>query len=532
MANSVNRNRSLCTPLRPPLRKAMVLLLVLIVVMMITLAGFSFTESMQTENKAAHLNGDQLQLDQAIASGVEFLKFFCEQPPSKQIEAGGMSNNLTLFHRIPLVPDDRAGKTPMNPLRFSIVAPNIVEGQADGIRCGVENESRRLHLADLLRWEQEQPGSGRLALMNFPGMTEAVADAILDWIDSDSQSRSQGAESDYYAGLDRPYAPRNGLPETLEELLLVKGVTRELLFGFDTNYNYQIDPEEIVKASSASGPASPSNEIVPWASLLTLYSGQRNWTSDGQPRIDLNSMDLVNLQSQLTEALDANWAAFIMAYRQYGPSTGPQAATPGPPPINPGIAPSFTIRSVLDLVGAQVAISNPLLSQTSGVYASPLANDPQAMNQQLPNLLDKTTVVNAPVLRGGVSVNDAPRAVLRCVPGIDDALADRILSARDSQSSKDEFGRRFPTWLLAEGVVDLPTMRTLLPNICSQGDVVRAQIVAQFDKPGPTARAEVVVDATTLPAQQVFYRDLRFWGLGFSHEWFGENGDRLLHSKR
>ena len=74
-------------------------------------------------------------------------------------------------------------------------------------------------------------------------------------------------------------------------------------------------------------------------------------------------------------------------------------------------------------------------------------------------------------------------------------------------------------------MVDLPTMKMLLPNVCAGGDVVRAQVVGHFDKPGPAARAEVVIDATTLPARQVFWRDLRYWGPGYPLEWLGEEGD-------
>ena len=185
------------------------------------------------------------------------------------------------------------------------------------------------------------------------------------------------------------------LPECLEELLLVKGVTRELLFGADANYNHQIDPEELAEPSSRARGASQTTETTPWASLLTVYSGQRNLTSAGRPRVDLNGMDLVKLQLALTEALDANWAAFIVAYRQYGPSVSADAGTPGPPPTNAAMPPRYVISSVLDLAGARVAIPSPVPSQPPKVYASPMPADPQAMAQQLSNLLDKTTIVNA-----------------------------------------------------------------------------------------------------------------------------------------
>ena len=60
--------------LRPANRSGIVLVLVLIVVMIIALAGFSFVELMLTENKATHLHTDELRLQHAIGSGVEYLK--------------------------------------------------------------------------------------------------------------------------------------------------------------------------------------------------------------------------------------------------------------------------------------------------------------------------------------------------------------------------------------------------------------------------------------------------------------------------
>jgi DNA uptake protein ComE-like DNA-binding protein len=506
--------------LRPANRSGIVLVLVLIVVMIIALAGFSFVELMLTENKATHLHTDELRLQHAIGSGVEYLKLLVEQPAAARVQAGGMQDNPTAFRAVSLAADDRRSSAPRHDACFSIVTGNGTVSPDGGIRFGVENESGRLHLAALLRWEEQQPGSGRSALLKFPGMTEATADALLDWIDADSQPRAMGAESDYYAGIEPAYAPRNGLPDSLEELLLVKGVTRELLFGADANYNYQLDPEELAPPRGGARSAVPSAEAVPWASLLTLYSGQRNLTAEGQPRIDLNEMNLTTLQQQLTAALDANWAAFIVAYRQFGPYGGPTAALPDPPQVTPAAPPRFTISSALDLAGAKVAIPASSPQQPPKVHASPMAADPQAMAQHLSRLMEKTTVVNLPVIRGRVSVNHAPRAVLRTVPGIDDSLADRILAARDAQSSGSDSQRTHATWLLTEGLVDLETMKKLMPNVCAGGDVVRAQIVAHFSDTGPMARAEVVLDATARPARQVYWRDLRFWGAGYPREWF------------
>jgi len=60
---------------------------------------------------------------------------------------------------------------------------------------------------------------------------EELIDAIKDWIDADDEMTGAGAERGYYAGLDIPYAVKNAPLDCIEELLMIKGVTRELFYG-------------------------------------------------------------------------------------------------------------------------------------------------------------------------------------------------------------------------------------------------------------------------------------------------------------
>lgn len=62
---------------------------------------------------------------------------------------------------------------------------------------------------------------------------ETIADSIVDWRDDDDLHLTNGAESEYYEGLDRPYRAKNAAFDSVEELLLVKGVTRESFYGHD-----------------------------------------------------------------------------------------------------------------------------------------------------------------------------------------------------------------------------------------------------------------------------------------------------------
>ena len=58
-----------------------------------------------------------------------------------------------------------------------------------------------------------------------------LVDAIKDWIDPDDEITKFGAENGYYQSLDRPYACRNAPLDSVEELLFVKGMTKELYYG-------------------------------------------------------------------------------------------------------------------------------------------------------------------------------------------------------------------------------------------------------------------------------------------------------------
>jgi len=63
---------------------------------------------------------------------------------------------------------------------------------------------------------------------------ENIVDAIKDWIDNpdtDGVTGWGGAEDSYYQALTKPYPCKNAPLEFLEELLLVRGITKELFYG-------------------------------------------------------------------------------------------------------------------------------------------------------------------------------------------------------------------------------------------------------------------------------------------------------------
>lgn len=90
----------------------------------------------------------------------------------------------------------------------------------DGL-VDINTISQRTVLANLLGTCGLEPGADR----------DTVIDSILDWRDTNREHRLNGAEEDYYRGLDPPYSCKDGRLDVIEELLLVRGVTPELFFG-------------------------------------------------------------------------------------------------------------------------------------------------------------------------------------------------------------------------------------------------------------------------------------------------------------
>ena len=67
-------------------------------------------------------------------------------------------------------------------------------------------------------------------------------------------------------------------------------------------------------------------------------------------------------------------------------------------------------------------------------------------------------------------------------------------------------------------IVDLDTLGSLDPYITTKGDVFRVHSVGFFAEGGATARVEALIDATQVPPQIIFQRDVSSLGPGYSHQ--------------
>ena len=95
-------------------------------------------------------------------------------------------------------------------------------------------------------------------------------DAIMDWLDSDDETRPEGAESDYYESLETPYACKNGPMESIEELLLVAGITPEIYFDLNR------DPEETQELRDQEDELYPPSSLPDLLTVIGSIQGKIN----------------------------------------------------------------------------------------------------------------------------------------------------------------------------------------------------------------------------------------------------------------
>ncbi|MEZ6078661.1 MAG: type II secretion system protein GspK [Pirellulaceae bacterium] len=359
-----------------------ILLLVLVVVAIASLAALTFSRSMLITHEAARISTGQLQTRMCAESGAQAVRLMLAYPHTERLGMGGTWDNAAMFQAINVIPDS----DPARRAHYTIISPSLDEaGYYTGLRYGLQNESAKLNLNALAQLDALASagtmaaaaiGGGALGgatsgagsglgssmsslasqaddgtspsmasgmLMALPGMTEDVADAILDWLDEDEEPRPMGAEfDDYYLHLPSPYTPNNGPIESIEQLLLVRGVTPQLLFGYDENRNGVLDAAESTRmsrgtpAGSAPGslPTMSSDpNIAPppplgWAPYLTLQSLEKNVAADGTQRVNINSDDMELLAEDLSTVLQSeDWSSFILAYR-YGGKPGGAGTSP------------------------------------------------------------------------------------------------------------------------------------------------------------------------------------------------------------
>ena len=171
----------------------------------------------------------------AMRTEVNMVRNFKEQTEAYYIALAGLNRGIYELLRnkyspeksklIPDANEETAETAPRWRMNVDIPPVPFAEGQFT-VRIGNESGKININTADepLLKMmlngfeieEQEK---------------SIIVDAIMDWRDKNDRHRMNGAENDYYQSLPKPYDCKNGDFDTIEELLMVRGITPEIFYG-------------------------------------------------------------------------------------------------------------------------------------------------------------------------------------------------------------------------------------------------------------------------------------------------------------
>ena len=549
----------------PLQRHGVVLIVVLVLVVMLSLAGFGFLSAMSTEYEAVRLHGSLLQARQTLVSAESQLLWLAGQPHRRREILGGLTSNPDLFGGRTVdgllaaggesggagvaAESAEAGPAAIAQLqsqaalaaddawRFSVISVDRPVGGVPTLRFGLTTESAKLHLATLLRWEQTTPGAGRQALLRLPGMTEILADSLLDWIDADDTPRPQGAESEYYQGLGLVIRPANAVPQTLEQLLAVRGMSAWQLFGAGAAANAAASAESGLNPAGSAVPPEGGDPIVtlpqqelspetfaepaleaqteaaagttrPLCELLTVWSAERLWQPDGTAKVNINQPDLNAIRASLQGRLPESLLQFLLLARVYGlTATAPTgAAEQGPDAVvlPAGATAGAGLKSLGELVDGMVLVPAAGIRPLT-LVRSPLQSTQADSDLLFRQLTDVCSTEPGPVIPGRISLQEAPEEVLRGLPGLTIEQAASLVAQR---TRLQPFERRSLLWPVRAGVLTVEQWRAMLPELTDTGDVFQAELIVYRVVGGPLLRRKLILDAAAGATRRVYWRDV------------------------
>lgn len=192
---------------------------------------------------------------------------------------------------------------PLDDLFFPRFEPRILQVDGRDVQIRAVSQSGRLDVnalsAEMLERVVEACGVPQGAERT------GIVNSILDWIDPDDLRRAEGAESQYYMTLEHPYPAKNAPVESIEELLLVKGITAGLFWG---------GPETpgLIDFLSASGQTDRLDVNSASPQTLALIPGLREETRDAV--IQARSEGRIRSMSDLALLVDPRDYELLLEY--------------------------------------------------------------------------------------------------------------------------------------------------------------------------------------------------------------------------
>ena len=441
-------------------------------VALLSLLVVGVLHAVSMELRVAKNYGDTIQAHYLALAGVEKAKAVLFHD-AKERKTSKVNHSKSVYNAPDQFRDVVLGRG-----QFSVIRQGS-SSDGQGLIYGVSDEESRLNV--------NRASSEELAkLPNIPPETVA---AIIDYRDRDNSVTQGGAESEEYAALQPPYLPRNGPFRTLRELLLVRGISRQLLVGEDANFNGLLDDEEDDGTSSDPPDNRDGYLDAGWAGFLTIDSGTRNVNAAGEARVNVQNAEESALAA--VEGLSTDIAKAIVQSRGENrlESIADLLEVRAPVPANQRRTPPPTSNQPAGRGGSG---RTPTQAQGQGTPQTPPPQQPTGPplidEQLLITIGDDVTTQSSMEQPGLVNVNSASLEVLMCLPGLTRELAQAVINQRESSGY---FANT--AGLLKVTGITRAIFKQLAPRITARSETFRIMSEGTVKSSGARKRMQVVV---------------------------------------
>jgi len=153
--------------------------------------------------------------------------------------------------------------------------PHLVDYQTGQALVIIEPEGQKVNVNKTTNNAQLKVVMERAGLNSDEA--ERLADVFLDFIDQDDFTRLHGAEKESYQSLGLPYGPFNGPLTSLDQMLLIPGITQQLFYGYGMQRE---DPDEEEDSDTPQIPALPTKYSL--FRMLTVYGKNVTFKDDSK----------------------------------------------------------------------------------------------------------------------------------------------------------------------------------------------------------------------------------------------------------
>ena len=191
----------------------------------------SFAFDMRLEAHLTTYYRNRLKAEYLARAGVEKVKLLLTKSAELQKKPADLQTSSTGSDD-----EKKPWYAPAKRLAQGLAVQGLSEELGEGtVRVDVVPEPARRNI-NMLSTDDVPTRDNWDRLLELGGVPEekrgALMESFFDWVDIDNEPKPYGAETDdYYGTLKPPYHAKNGPLDTVEELLLIKGFTKEILFG-------------------------------------------------------------------------------------------------------------------------------------------------------------------------------------------------------------------------------------------------------------------------------------------------------------